>query len=519
MYDLLIQNGVVIDGTGAARYPADLAIRGDRIEHVGKIEGAETQTVIEAGGKIVAPGFVDVHNHSDAWLLKQPHFVAKTMQGFTTEVIMADGISYAPVNRHTVHDWIYYLRALNGLRLAEYQGWERLADYMALLDGKTAQNVMTHIPYANLRAIAAGFGRHTPDDYQLRQIQGMVEQGMAAGAVGLSTGLDYIAECFASTDELIAACAPMAAAQGLYVTHVRYKKGTLAGIQEAVEIGKRAGVPVHISHMKGDNPRENAAILAYVDRVATNEVDFSFDVYPYQSSSTMLNYLLPYEVWEDGPLGVLPKLKERHIRTRFAHSLETLNLDGIRIAWLPGADHKPYQGYTLWAYAEAVHQPPADALCDLLIEAGLAVLLVFQRGDEELVAPFLAHNCYLMGSDGIYVEDGLPHPRVYGSAARLLGHYARDQKLFSLETAVYKLSGYPAARFGLQGRGVIRAGCFADLVVFDAASIHDPATFAAPNQYAVGVEQVIVNGVPVIRDGQPVADFARWPGRYLKFHQ
>ena len=521
MYDLIIRKGAIIDGTRAPRYGADIGIRGDRSESIGDLSKAEARQSISAEGKIVAPGFVDVHNHSDGWLLKTANFLPKTLQGFTTEVIMADGISYAPVDSATRAHWLYYMRALNGLLQSDYQGWESLADYMQLLDGRTAQNSITHIPYAHLRAMACGWSRCVPDDVQMEEILAGVERGMEEGAVGISTGIDYIAECFASTDELVEACTAMAPQQGLYVSHVRYKKGTLRAVQEAVEIGRRAGVPVHISHFKGTSQQQIDELLSYVDEVAVHEVDFSFDVYPYLPGSTMLNFILPYEVWEDGPLGALPKLNDPEIRRRFARILERTptDLDKMNIAWLPGRDNAKFIGRTLRDYVEESGAAAADALCDLLIEENLAVLLVFHHGDDALVHPFLAHDKYMMGSDGIYFPDGAVHPRLYGSAARLLGPCVRDHGLFSLEDAVYKLSGYPATRFGLKERGQIATGSYADLVVFDAEAIEDRATYEDPHQYSVGVEEVLVNGVPIIHAGKPAEDLAApLPGRYLKFN-
>lgn len=520
MHDLIIRNGTIIDGTRAPRYKADIGIRADRITAIGDLSSTEAGQHIDATNKIVAPGFVDVHNHSDGWLLKTPNFLPKTLQGFTTEVLMADGISYAPVDQATRAHWLYYMRALNGLLQSDYQGWESLADYMQLIDGRTAQNAITHIPYAHLRAMACGWDRRVPDDVQMEEMISAVERGMAAGAVGLSTGLDYIAECFATTDELVEVCTAMSAQQGLYVTHVRYKKGTLAAVQEAVEIGRRADVPVHISHFKGTSPEQIDQLLSYVDEVAVNEVDFSFDVYPYLPGSTMLNFMLPYEVWEEGPLGVLPKLNDPEVRRRFARVPDRYAnpLDKINIAWLPSRDNARFIGRTLDEYVAATGAAPADALCDLLIEENLAVLLVFHHGDDALVHPFLAHNKYMMGSDGIYFPDGAVHPRLYGSAARILGPCVRDHKLFSLEDAVYKLSGHPAQRFGLSERGQIVERFYADLVVFDAESVADRATYQDPHQYSVGVEHVLVNGVPIISAGSAVKNLTMpLPGRYLKF--
>jgi N-acyl-D-amino-acid deacylase len=301
---------------------------------------------------------------------------------------------------------------------------------------------------------------------------------------------------------------------------MRYKKGTLVALKEAVEIGYRAKVPVHISHLKGQSPEETEALIDYIDRVAVNEVDFSFDVYPYMPGSTMLNYLLPYEVWSDGPLGVLGKLTDPSVRARFASNLQSMDLDTVHIAWVPGQENKHHQGKTLREYVLETGLTPADALCNLLIEENLAVLLVFHYGDDRLIGPFLAHDKYMMGSDGIYHPDGAIHPRQYGSAPRLLGPCVRDWQLFTLEEAVYKLSGYPTERFGLVNRGLLKEGKYADIVVFDAETVTDQATYEEPHQYPLGIDHVLVNGTPIIHDGQPVESLPQpLPGRSLKFKQ
>ena len=518
MIDLLIKNGIIIDGTGKRSYQADLAIQGDRIGQIGDLAGADARQTIDATDKVVAPGFIDVHNHSDAWLLKKANFTPKTRQGFTSEVLMADGISYAPVNAQTIHEWIHHLRALNGLRFEEYCGWESLADYMALLDGSTAQNTITHIPYANVRSLACGFGRQVPDDYQMRQIQAEIEKGMADGAVGLSTGMDYMVQCFSNTDELVEACRVMAPYQGLYVTHMRYKKGIMPALKEAVEIGKRAGVPVHISHLKGTSPEMSETILTYIDQVARQEVDFSFDVYPYLPGSTMLSYILPYEIWEEGSLAAVAKLTDPHIRAKVAANLPGSGLETMVLAWVASKENTHHQGKRLVDYIAETGLPPEDAVCNLLLEENMAVLMVAHHGDDGLIEPFLTHDCYMIGSDGIYQEDGIVHPRQYGSAARVLGPCVRDKQWLSLEAAVHKLSGYPAARFGLKERGRLVVGNFADVVIFDATTVGDAATYTEPHQYANGVEHVIVNGSPIIQAGESVATLPEpLPGRALKF--
>ncbi|MEK6238015.1 MAG: amidohydrolase family protein, partial [Planctomycetales bacterium] len=309
--------------------------------------------------------------------------------------------------------------------------------------------------------------------------------------------------------------------KGLYVTHVRYKKGVLWGLREAVEIARRAETPLHVSHLKADRAEDVESLLEYIDRVAVNEVDFSFDVYPYVPGSTMLHSLLPYEVWEDGPLGVLPKLIRPEIRRRVGWSLRgrRAKLAQVRIAWTQSAANRSRLGMSIADYAEEVGKSLEDAVCDLLIEENLAVLAVFDRGEDRLVEPFLQHPRFMLGSDGIYFEDGLIHPRCHGSAPRVLGPMVRDRELFSLEEAVRKLSGFPASRFGLTDRGVLQEGAFADLAVFDPATITDRATYEEPHQLSRGVRWVFVNGVQVVTDGEPVTEFASHPpGRSLRFH-
>lgn len=521
MLDLVIQGGDVVDGARTPRFRADVGVQGDRIVSVGDLREAPARRRLDATGRCVAPGFIDVHNHSDGWLLRRPHLLAKTRQGFTTEVLAADGISYAPVDEHTAPQWLHYLRALDGLRSEDYTGWRSLEEYLLRIEGRNVQNAATHLPYANVRTIVCGWGRGPADDFQMRQIQVEIQRGMAEGAVGLSTGLDYIGQCFVTTDELVAACSAMASQRGLYVTHVRYKLGLLPALREAVEIGRRANVPVHISHLKATSGSQINQVLAFLDE-ARREVDLSFDVYPYQPGSTMLSYLAPYEIWERGPLAAVDRLADPVTRRRFAAGLDAyrLDLDHVRLAWLQSRDRLELQGLTLNEVARRLGRPPGESLLELLIEERLAVLCVMDEGDDALVRPFLQHDLYMMGSDGIYHEDGVVHPRVYGSAGRLLGPCVRDLRLFPLEDAVHKLSGRPAERFRLSDRGRIAEGKYADLVVFDPATVADQATFDQPHQPTVGIEHVVVNGEPILVDSAPVLPVsgsdARLPGRYLR---
>lgn len=559
MFDVLIRHATVIDGTGSPRFSADIGITGDRIESVGDLSAAESQRTIDGTGLVAAPGFIDVHTHADGWLLKSPHLLPKTLQGFTTEVLMADGISYAPVTSQTWREWIFYLRALDGMSLDEYTGWHSIAEFLDRIAGRNVQNVIAQVPYANVRSATCGWGRQRPDDFQTRSVLRDIRRAMEEGAVGLSTGLDYIVQCFASTEELVTACRPVAEFDGLYVTHVRYKLGLLPAVKEAVEIARRSGAKLHISHLKAQTPQAADEVLSYLDREACREVDLSFDAYPYQSGSTMLSYLLPYEVWDAGPMSAIERLRDPIVRERFNRGLaeHRVDISKIHIAWVSSKENSRHQGKLLSDYVESRHVSPGDALADLLIEERLAVLLVINEGDDPLIAPFLQHAKHMVGTDGILCGcvsplrasdrqsigavmaraseqqtqpaasktmealrlEGRPHPRVFGSVGRILGPLVQDAKLFSLEDAVHKLSGWPATRFGLKHRGELKSGNYADVVLFDAKTITDQATYEEPLRPTIGMHTVLVNGTPIIESGQPVPleQLPRTlPGRHLR---
>ncbi|MFO0918624.1 MAG: amidohydrolase family protein [Planctomycetaceae bacterium] len=305
---------------------------------------------------------------------------------------------------------------------------------------------------------------------------------------------------------------------GLYVTHIRYKMGLLPALKEAIDIAKRSGAKLHVSHLKAFS-RESIEPLLELLESARREVDLSFDLYPYLPGSTMLNSLLPYEVWSDGPLAAAGKLNDPLIRSRFRRALENyrLPLDKLHIAWLPGKENAHHQGKLLSEYVAETGLSCEEALLNLLLEERLAVLLVFHEGDDEWCRPMLQHELAMIGTDGIYHDAACVHPRVYGSSARVLGPMVRELRLFSLEAAVRKLSGYPAERFRIPLRGRLQEGYFADVVVFDSATIQDRSTLFDPEHCSVGMTHVLVNGQIILRDGVPVESTGEaLPGRSLR---
>ena len=324
--------------------------QGDRIAAIGQLAGAEARTVIDADGNIVAPGFIDVHTHSDAALLSNPHLVSKTTQGFTTEFLMLDGISYAPVEppHGPPLDPVSAAPRRPALQRLHGLGNDRASTWPCWTAGPPRTSPPSS-PTPMCGRWRAASANATPTTTRSSISRTWFGRGCVRAPAACPRGWTTVDECFATTEELVRASLALRESQGVYVTHVRYPRGTLEGVREAVEIGRKAGVPVHISHLKGATEAEVEDLMDYIDLVAINEVDFSFDVYPYKSSSTMLHYLLPPEVWTDGVLAAYSKLADPALRDRFQRRLETESLEMLTLAWVPGRANSRFLGSTLAA--------------------------------------------------------------------------------------------------------------------------------------------------------------------------
>ena len=520
MIDLILRGGTVVDGTGKAALAADVAVAAGRIIGVGDYSAEAAGKIVDVSGKVVAPGFIDVHVHTDGWLRKFPNFEVKTRQGYTTEILMADGISYAPMSSETASEWLFYLRTLNGLEEKDYSGWKSIANYMSAFENNCAQNTGTHIPYSNVRSLFCGFQAAPPTANELSKIQNVIREGMEQGAVGLSTGLEYLGQTYATVDELVSACKAVKPFGGIYVTHIRYPIGMLPALKEAVEIGRKAGVRVHISHLKSIDPNTADQIFEYFETQEVKDVELTFDVYPYAASSTMLSYLLPYGCWNRGAFAALDVMEaSKPLRAEFESNLAVESPSQAYVAWLPSEKNRSYIGRPLKDYITESGLSASDALLRLLREENLQVLLVFRRGIDTPVNRFVSHSRAMLGSDGVYQPGGAVHPRMFGSVARMLGPLVRDEKALSLPEAVKKMTSFSAERFGLKHRGRIEAGYFADLTVFDPSTISDRATYDNPTEPSIGVEHVITNGKLIVENAKPVSmKNGEWPGRYLKYN-
>jgi N-acyl-D-amino-acid deacylase len=522
-FDVLITNGRVIDGTGNPWFAGDVAIKGDRVAAVGKLTGATARVIIDAQNQVVCPGFVDAHVHGDLALFMDPEHEPAVRQGVTTYVIGQDGVAMAPASPRVLDYVCRYTAGFSGgvewLRrpVEERLNWSTVDEYLSCFDRRTALNVVCLIPNGNVRMEVLGLQTREPTPDELRSMQRLVRDAMEQGAVGLSSGLDYIPSLYAQEAELAALCEAIAPYGGVYVTHMRRydPAGVEGSLGEVFRIGRHAGCGVHVSHF---NSRADL-VLPMLDDARKGGIDVTYDLYCYLAGSSILGmYFLPPWVQEGGIDATLARLKDSatgpRLREHFANPPRA-DLYSTKISYAAHPDWKKYEGHTALEAIGGDRDPDklGRFVLDLLLACEMAAGVVAphrQRGEED-VCGLIRHPAMMGGSDGIYTGSR-PHPRGCGCYARYLGHYVREG-VWTLETAVQRLSAHPAMRFGLRDRGLLRAGMAADVVVFDPDEIRDRSTFEDGKQLALGVEHVLVNGELVLHAGKRTA--AR-PGRGLR---
>ena len=518
MVDLLFTNGTVIDGTGAPGYRASVAVTGDTLQIIhGDTAGIDAGRVVDAAGYVICPGFIDMHSHSDLKLLTEPAHDAKIRQGVTTEALGMDGLSYAPTTPRGLEQLLVYLAAVNGTP-PDGVRWSSVADFLALFDGNAACNVFHFVPHAAIRVAAMGWSSRLPTDAELAQMRDLTRQGMRDGAFGFTTGLTYAPGAYSDTNELAAIAAVVAEEGGFYCTHSRYTLGDrlLDPFREALEIGRRAGAPVHISHYHSPVAGLGAQMTGLVDDALNRGQDVTYDQYPYPAASTILHSLLPYWAHAGGPQALLTRLADRQVRDLMVRAVEPQwggqTLDNYIFAHIASDRNKEWEGRSLEELAQHRGGRMVDAVCDLLLEETLQVAFVARTGNLENIREIASHPAQMIGTDAI-LTGGRPNPRTYGTYPYVLAQFVRGEGLFTLEEAVRKMTGAPAQRLGLSDRGVIRNGAKADLTLFNPQQVDTPATFDDPTQYPVGIDYVLVNGTPVIDGGRHTGAL---PGRALR---
>lgn len=521
MADLIIHGGTIVDGSGGDPYPADLAITNDRITAIGDLEPAAAPDHIDATGLIVSPGFIDTHAHSDGVLLTDPQHANGIRQGITTEIIAQDGLAYAPLSPDNYRIYRRYLAGLLGLP-PEDVDMSSIASARQLYSGK-ACNVATLVPHGPVRLGAVGFHDQPLKGPTLAAAESIIRQGMEEGACGLSTGLSYYPNSYSDTDELVALNRVVAENGGVYVVHVRNHNDDRApggsGITEALEIGRRSGVKVHVSHYRTqpDTAGQVDELMAEIDTAKADGVDVTLECYPYPAGATVPGYFLPGDFHEGGPDALLARLESPDGRAAAIDALRTLfpgALDRGSWTWLASDQNQNLGGMAFADVAEQRGVSIEEMVIDVMLEERLACgfryippssIAVWRQVEADAMA-LLSRDDYMIGSDSIPLGE-TPHPRAYGTFPRVVGRLRRRLG-YGLPQVINRVTQLPATRFGLTDRGVVRQGAFADLVLFDADAINDLASFEDPTVPPVGIPHVIVNGQLAVRDGELTGIFA-----------
>ena len=498
-FDLIIRGGQVVDGTGNPWVRADVAVRGDRIARIGRLPGAAAERVIDAEGLVVTPGFIDPHTHAVRGIFEVPTADNYLLQGVTTLTEGNDGASPWPIGEHLA-------------RIAE----TRISPNWAVFTGQ-----------GTIRRRVMGSDDRAPRPDELDRMRRLVAQAMEEGALGLSTGLFYVPGSFTGTDEVVALAAVAARYGGIYISHMRDEAlRLLDSVRETIRIGEEAGIPVQMTHHKvigRDMWGASVESLRLVDAARASGIDITIDQYPYAASQTSITAVVPQWAQAGGARELIARLRDpearRRVREEIVHRIEhdrgggdPANIVIGLCPWDPSLEGQSLADILAGRGREATSANAADLVMEIVERGGARA--IYHAMDEADVERIMQHPATAIGSDGGVSVFGasMPHPREYGTFARVLGRYVRERGVLTLEEAVRKMSGATAQRLGLQDRGLLREGFFADVAVFDAARIVDRATFEQPHQYAEGVAYVLVNGELVVDGGEHIG--AR-PGRVL----
>jgi len=529
-YDLIIEHGRVIDGTGAPWIAADVGVRAGRIAAIGKLDQATAKQRIDAAGRVVAPGFIDMLGQSELTLLVNPHVPSKIFQGITTE-ITGEGQSVAPVNAAIAQEEAPHFR-----HYGIAQDWTDFTGYFSRLEKQgIGINIGSYVGATTVREMVLGFADRQPSAAELDRMQAIVAASMREGALGLSSSLEYAPAPYASTEELIALASTAARFGGIYATHMRSEQeAIMSSIDETIRIGREARIPVEIWHLKAGGVANFGLmpeIVARIERARAMGVDIAADTYAYTAWNNDLSAFIPPWAHDGGNAKLIERLRDPAVRARIKQELATPSLawdnewqsvrgpESIVITTVLEPKLHALQGRNLEDIARERGRDPMDTLFDILIEDGAeTTVAVFAMSESDVaLAATQPWVSFCNDSEGT-APDGLlgsefPHPRAYGTFPRVLRKYVREERRMPLEEAIRKFTSLPASRLRLADRGVLKDGMWADIVVFDPDQITDKATFSAPKQLSVGMQWVLVNGVPVIADG--VATNAL-PGRVLR---
>ena len=524
-YDLLIKNGKVIDGAGNPWYWGDVAIEGDRIAAIGKLGDAKTDRIIDVKGLVVVPGFVDAHSHSDFNTLVYREMESTVMQGITTVVAGQCGSTAAPVNPVLRDLWEKEVNSQLPSGVSLKVTWTTFDEYLKEEEkAGLGANVAHMVGHGAVRVAGMGPDNRAPTAKELKKMKELAAEAMRAGAYGLSSGLIYPLGIFAKTRELIELSKVAAEYGGIYDTHIRGEgRSLLKAVREAITIGEKAGLPVQISHHKAANKAvwgKSRATLGLIEKARTRGVDVTVDQYPYNAGATSLVTVLPPWAHDGGTEKLLERLADSKQRERMRKDIKAgvpgwenfageLGWENVMVSSIKGEKNRKYEGKTMDVVAKEMKEnDPFDALWKLLlVEEGTPGMIIFSM-DEGDIKRIMASPYQMVGTDASSVcmagpfGLGKPHPRHFGTYPRVLGKYVREERVMRLEDAIRKMTSFPAQRFGILDRGILRPGMYADVTIFDPATVIDKATYDNPHQYPVGIPYVVVNGKVAVDAGK-----------------
>ena len=531
-FDVLIEKGTVVDGTGVARLQADVGVSAGKIEAVGALAESEAAQRIDASGQIVAPGFIDMHSHSDITLLDDPGGESKAYQGVTTEVVGNCSFSPFPTGKVTAGELRKDIDLGFGQSTLEWD-WSDLDGWADALEANgISLNIAPQVGHSALRVAAGVLDDRPPTPDELKYMQRLAAEAVEQGAFSLSTGLTVTPSSYATTEEIVALCGAIAPYEhAFYVSHARvWDDNHVGAVEECVEIGRRAGIPAQYSHMAIIDSRaygRGEELTSVIDRARDEGVDATYDMYPYTAAGTHLHQMVPEWLQDGGVAAMVARLREPATRKRAKEETAKGWFRGLPWVWdsmvisyvKPGTDNSII-GKNVQQIADERNDEPIETFLALIDDNEGAVGCVMHNRVEGDIRYFLGHPQAMIGSDGnaispdgVYGTD-LPHPRFYGTYPRILGRYVREQPaVLTLEDAVWKMTGFPAQRLGLSDRGVIAEGNAADLVVFNPETVIDNATFEEPHRYPEGIPHVLAAGVPIVLDGRHTG---KRPARVLR---
>ena len=514
--DLILKNGCIVDGTGNPWFFGDVGIKDGFIAGVGRMKD-KSQDTIDARGQVVSPGFIDGHTHSDLMILDAPRSEIKLQQGTTTEVVGNCGMTPAPFSTQNLELLRSYVEPVLGRTEREWS-WETLERYVnGLREAKPSENVATYVGHGTLRIATMGFEDRPASAGELDRMKGLLEEGLQAGAIGLSLGLMYAPGSYTPREELAELCSTLPMYDGLLATHIRGEgESLIPSIQEVVWIAERCGVPLQISHLKAAGSSNWGRVIEAMELIEdarSRGLDVTCDVYPYTAGSTTLTSLLPPWTLEGGVSRTLERLRDPAFRERVKEELGrehqgwdnlvfSTGWDSVYVSSLSkDQDGGALEGRHLAEIAASRGVDPVDCMMDLLLEQDGGVSIVFFHMAEADVDQVVRWDRALIASDSLHDQATKPHPRLYGTFPHILAKYVREKGLLTLEEAVRKMTSFPARRFRLGKRGLIAPGYAADLVVFDLEKISDRATYDEPKRFPEGISRVLVNGVVAVESG------------------